>query len=385
MAKLEYIEYKNRLRRFQESLQALDLDGALVYQAADLYYLTGTAQSCHLFVPAAGEPLLLAYRDFERAREESAWQVRPLGSFKDIPGLLAEAGLTGLRRLGLELDVIPLSLFRRYEALLPGVQWADIGQVLRRQRMVKSPAELEALRWSAAKHAEVFRYITARIRPGMTELEIAAEFESYARRLGHQGAKRFRGQEQGMIPGLVAAGANSARTSCFNLPLAGLGLSPLYPMGASQHVWEEGEPLLIDYAGVYGDYTVDQTRIYLGKGVPEDLRQAQEVALEIASRVAEEARPGVTAGALYDLAVAMAARAGLQEHFMGYGRQVTYIGHGVGLDLNEWPVIARGDRTVLAAGMVFALEPKFVFPGMGSAGVEDTYVVTDRGAEKLTY
>lgn len=379
------IEYEGRLGRFQESLQALDLDGALVYQAADLYYLTGTAQSCHLFVPAAGEPILLAYRDFERAREESVWPVRPMGSFKDIPVLLAESGWTALRRLGLEMDVIPLSLFRRYESLFPGVQWDDIGQVLRRQRMVKSTAELEALRFAAAKHAEVFRYITARVRPGMTELEIAADFEGYARRLGHQGAKRFRGQEQGMSPGLVAAGANSARTSCFNLPLAGLGLSPLYPMGASQHVWEEGEPLLIDYAGVYNDYTVDQTRIFLGTGVPAGLRRAQEVAMEIAGRVAEEARPGVTAGELYDLAFTMAARAGLQEHFMGYGRQVAYIGHGVGLDLNEWPVIARGDRTVLAAGMVFALEPKFVFPGVGSAGVEDTYLVTDAGAEKLTY
>ncbi|BCV22094.1 M24 family metallopeptidase [Moorella sp. Hama-1] len=385
MAKLEYIEYKNRLGRFQESLQALGLDGAIIYQATDLYYLTGTAQAGHFFVPAAGEPLLLAYRDYERAQEESAWQVRPLGSFKELPGLLRESGWASLRRLGLEMDVIPLNLFRRYEALLPGVQWADIGQILRRQRMVKTVAELEALRWSATRHAQVFHYIGNWIRPGMTELAIAAEFEGYARRLGHQGAKHFRGQEQGMGPGLVAAGANSARTSCFNLPLAGLGLSPLYPMGASQHVWEEGEPLLIDYAGVYGDYTVDQTRIYLGKEVPADLRRAQDVALEIAGRVAAAARPGVTAGELYDLAVTLAARAGLQEHFMGYGRQVTYIGHGVGLDLNEWPVLARGDRTVLAAGMAFALEPKFVFPGLGSVGVEDTYVVTAGGAEKLTY
>ncbi|MGI9862672.1 Xaa-Pro peptidase family protein [Moorella naiadis] len=385
MARPEDIEYKNRLGCLQESLQDLELDGAIIYQTVDLYYLTGTAQSCHFFVPAAGEPLLLAYRDYERAREEAAWQVMTLGTFKDLPGLLTEAGYTGMRRLGLELDVIPLHLFRRYEALLPGVQWVDVGQVLRRQRMVKSAVELEALQWSATRHAEVFRYISDWIRPGMTELVIAAEFEGYARRLGHQGAKHFRGQEQGMGPGLVAAGANSARTSCFNLPLAGLGLSPLYPMGASQHVWEKGEPLLIDYAGVYGDYTVDQTRIYLSKEVPAALRRAQDVALEIAGRVAESARPGVTAGELYDLAVNLAARAGLPEHFMGYGQQVTYIGHGVGLELNEWPVIARGDRIVLAEGMVFALEPKFVFPGLGSVGVEDTYVVTAGGAEKITY
>ncbi|KYH31236.1 M24 family metallopeptidase [Neomoorella mulderi] len=379
-------EYKERLKRFQEALQARELDGALIFQAADLYYLSGTAQSCHLFVPATGEPLLLAYRDTTRAQAEAALnQVLPLSSFKEIPGLLAGAGWSGLKRLGLEMDVIPLSLFRRYQELFPDCQWVDISKILRSQRMLKSSIELEALRYAADRHAEVFKYISSVIRPGMTELEIAAEFEGYARRLGHQGTKRFRGQEQGMIPGIVAAGANSALASCFDIPLAGQGLTPLYPLGPSRHRWEAGEPLLIDYAGVYGDYTVDQTRIYLDADVAPVLQKAQEVAMEIAARVAEKARPGVTAGELYDLAVKMASRAGLGEHFMGHGRQVSYIGHGIGLELNEWPVIARGDQTVLATGMAFALEPKFVFPGQGSAGVEDTYVVTENGAVSLTY
>ncbi|MDK2817747.1 MAG: hypothetical protein PWR22_2376 [Moorella sp. (in: firmicutes)] len=379
-------EYRERIKRFQEALQARELDGAIIFQAVDLYYLSGTAQSCHLFIPAMGEPLLLAYRNTARAQAEAALnRVLPLKSFREIPVLLAEVGWHGLKRLGLEMDVIPLSLFRRYQEIFPDCQWVDISQILRSQRMVKSGPELDALRYAAGRHAEVFKYISSVIRPGMTELEIAAEFEGYARRLGHQGTKRFRGQEQGMIPGIVAAGANAALASCYDIPLAGNGLTPLYPLGPSQHRWEKGEPLLIDYAGVYGDYTVDQTRIYLDAAAAPVLQKAQEVAVEIAARVAEKARPGVTAGELYDLAVKMAGQAGLGEYFMGHGRQVSYIGHGIGLELNEWPVIARGNNTVLAAGMVFALEPKFVFPGQGSAGVEDTYVVTEKGAVSLTY
>ncbi|MBC7323860.1 MAG: M24 family peptidase [Moorella sp. (in: Bacteria)] len=283
------------------------------------------------------------------------------------------------------MDVIPLNLFRRYQELFPGCRWVDVSKVLRTQRMVKSGPELEALRFAADKHAAVFKHIGSIIRPGMTELEIAAEFEGYARRLGHPNTKRFRGQEQGMSSGLVAAGANAAMVSCYDLPLAGSGLTPLYPMGPSRHRWERGEPLLIDYAGIYGDYTVDQTRIYLDDMVAPVLRKAQEISLQISARVAEKARPGVTAGELYELAARLAEGAGLGEHFMGYERRPSYIGHGVGLELNEWPVIARGSRLVLAAGMAFALEPKFVFPGLGSAGIEDTYVVTADGALKLTY
>ncbi|WP_258359644.1 M24 family metallopeptidase [Moorella sulfitireducens] len=379
-------ECRQRIRRFQEVIHTLGLDGAFIFQAADLYYLSGTAQSCHLFIPASGEPLLMVYRDVSRAQAETALsQVIALKNFREIPLLLAEAGRHGLKCLGLEMDVISLNLFRRYQELFPDCQWKDVSRILRTQRMVKSDLELDALRYAAGRHAEVFKYISNVIRPGMTELEIAAEFEARARRLGHQGTKRFRGQEQGLIPGIVAAGANSAMVSCYDLPLAGSGLTPLYPMGPGWHRWEKEEPLLIDYAGVYGDYTVDQTRIYLDKGAPAVLQKAQEVAVEIAARVAEEARPGVTAGELYDLAVKMAGIAGLSEHFMGHGRQMRYIGHGVGLELNEWPVIAMGDKTILEEGMVFALEPKFVFPGQGSAGVEDTYVVTEKGAVSLTY
>jgi len=378
-------EYRERIGRFQRELQSRELDGALITQMADLYYLSGTAQNCHLFVPAAGEPLLLAYKDAGRAKAETVWdQVQAVSSIKEIPVYIKEAGWAGLKRLGLEMDALTWSMAGRYQEFFPGCRWEDVGKMLRAQRMVKSGHELEAVRYSAVKHSEVFRCISGIARHGMTELEIAAEFENRARRLGGRGIVRYRGEEQGMVIGLVLAGANAALTSRYDTPLGGRGLSPLYPSGASRHRWEPGEPLLIDYGGTYNDYIVDITRVYLDDTVPDVLHRAQEAALEIAAAVAAAARPGAVTGELYALAVKTAARAGLSEHFMGYGRQVPYIGHGVGLELNEWPVLARGDKTVLEAGMVFALEPKFVFPGLGSAGIEDTYVVTGKGAEKLT-
>ncbi|GFN23090.1 M24 family metallopeptidase [Thermanaeromonas sp. C210] len=377
-------EFGRRLTLFQERLCDRGLDGALLFQAADLFYLTGTAQEAHLFVPQAGEPCLLVYQDEARARRETVWDtVIPLANFREIPLHLADLGYRRLLRLGTEMDVISWKLFSRYRQVFPEVQWEDISGELRSLRMVKSEPELAALRHSAAQHKEVFQYIEEKIVPGMTELEIAADLEGYARRRGHQGRVRYRGYEQGLPIGLVAAGPHAAYAAGYPWTLTGRGLSALYPLGAGTRVWQAGEPLLIDYAGVYGDYLVDKTKVYFAGSTPAELLRAQKVAEEIAALVAERARPGVTAGELYDLAVRKAREAGLGEHFMGWGKQAAYIGHGVGLELNEWPVLARGDRTVLAAGMVIAIEPKFVFPGQGAVGLEETYVVTPQGARPL--
>lgn len=380
----DFQEYQNRVNLFQEKLKSLNIDAALVNQVADLYYFTGTAQNCHLFVPAEGKPFVMAYKDKERAKNESVWETRPITSLKQIPEFIKEAGYSDIKRLGLEIDVLSWKMGLRYQQMFPGTEWEDVSPIIRNIRAVKSEAELEAVRYSAQKLSKVFRFIKCLAKPGMSELEIAAEFESYARKLGNQSTVRFRGVEQGMKGGMVAAGANSARTSRYDTPLAGLGLTALYPTGSSQHRWEEGEVLMVDYPGIFGDYITDQTRTYFAGEVDPKLKKAQEVVEEIINRVAEAAKPGAVTGELYEMAVKMAEKAGFGEHFMGYGFQAPYIGHGLGLELNELPVLAKGDKTVLKENMVFAMEPKIAFPGLGSAGIENTYVVTKNGAVALT-
>ncbi|MDK2901604.1 MAG: hypothetical protein PWR14_508 [Thermosediminibacterales bacterium] len=377
-------EYQNRVNLFQEKMKSLNLEAALITQMADLFYLSGTGQNCHLFIPAEGKPILIAYKDINRAKSESVWETIPIRSQRQIPEVIKEAGYTNIKRLGFEFDSISYKMALRYQKMFPETEWEDVSSTIRKLRSVKSESELEELRYSAAKHTEVFRHIENFMKPGMTELEIAAEFESYARKLGHQGSERFRGEEQGMKSGLVGAGANSAKTSRYDMPLAGPGLAPLYPSGPGMRRWEEGENLMIDYAGIFSNYTVDQTRNYFAGEVDPKLKKAQEVAEEIINKVAEEAKPGAVTGELYEMAVKMAEKAGFGEHFMGCGFQVPYIGHGVGLELNELPVLAKGDKTVLQENMVIAVEPKIVFPGLGSAGIENTYIIKENGAVALT-
>ena len=107
--------------------------------------------------------------------------------------------------------------------------------------------------------------------------------------------------------------------------------------------------------------------------------------LDIQERIKEMAKPGVIAGDLYSAAVDMARAKGLADHFMGAGEdRIRFIGHGVGLELDEFPFLAKGQPTVLQENMVIALEPKLIFPGRGVVGIENTHVVAAGGLDQLT-
>lgn len=143
--------------------------------------------------------------------------------------------------------------------------------------------------------------------------------------------------------------------------------------------------MIVDLCAVMYGYHVDQTRTLSLGALPDKLYKAYKIALEIEHEVGKTIYPGVAVGELYEKAARMAESHDLGEHFMGYGRQrLGYCGHGVGLELDEFPVVMKGGKTFLSPGMVIALEPKFHFPGVGVVGVEDTFVVMDGGSQKLT-
>ncbi len=204
-------EIQARIARFQEGLRAAGLDGALVVQETDLYYLSGTAQSAHLIVPAEGEPALLVRKTFARAREESPLdRVEPLRSLRDLPGALAGLGLDG-GRLGLELDVLPAASYLRYAKRLDGFELADCSGVLRHVRSIKSAYELERIRVACEQVAHLPEWMERHVREGMTELELAAEIERELRLAGHQGPIRFRSFNNELFYGSVLAGPSGGR------------------------------------------------------------------------------------------------------------------------------------------------------------------------------
>ncbi|MCR4420280.1 MAG: Xaa-Pro peptidase family protein [Clostridia bacterium] len=372
-------ELASRIGNLQAGLAAQGVTAAVIIQRLDLYYYAGTVGLDYLVVPAAGEPLGLARHN---PYEPGPWRTEVLRRREDLAGFLLELVGSG-GRLGLELDVLPARVYLRLAQELKGYTLVDVSARIRRQRAVKSAWELEVLRATARKDLAVWSAVPDLLGRARTDLELAAAIEATARCQGHQGLIKFRAFNEEIYFSSVLAGPDGALPGPWDTPLSGKGVSPTFPQGTSGTLLRAGEPILIDYGGCYQGYVVDQSRLFARGYLPQDLRRGYEVAREIQEAVIETARPGVACGTLYEKALRLAEQAGLSEFFMG-ARRVPFIGHGVGLELDEWPVLARNSPVALEPGMVFALEPKFAFPGRGAVGLENCYAVTPTGVERLT-
>lgn len=374
-------EYAQRILRLQARLAAQGLDGALLTAFTDIYYFTGTRQNSVLWVPASGPAALLARKSLARARAECPWlDVRPFAGRADFSGAVP----AGLARAGFTLNGLSAQQHKYYAGLLPGAETADISSVVRELRSVKSAAEQDLIRESAKRLSGIFARAPEFIKPGMSELEIAAAFEFHARLAGNEGNHMRAPIGEGFI-GLAVSGARAGQPGYFDGAVTGLGLSAASPVGASLYKVERDSPLFLDYTFMCNGYISDMTRIFVFGRLAPQLLKAYDTALEIHSRLAENLKPGNSGEGLYNKALELAARAGLERHFMGApGEQAKFAGHGVGLELDELPVLCAGAKAPLEAGQVVALEPKFIFPGLGAVGIENTFIIGPAGAERVT-
>jgi len=388
MNKTPGAELERRITCFQSLLQAQALDGAFILQNADLFYFTGTIQQGVLYLPAAGAPLYMVRKEFGRAREESALgNIVPIRGFRDLPRCLADFGLSPPEQAGMELDVVPVVLYQRLCANFPGCAMTDVSPLIREVRAVKSAYEIRALRAAAEMVEGIFQKAKTVIRSGRTDLEVAAELECEARRLGHQGITRMRGFNSEIFMGQFSSGADAGIPSSADTPLGGRGVNPYVGRGSGWKRIAAGEPIVFDFTGTADGYLSDMTRMFCIGGIDEDLRRAYDDMVAVQQLMKETARPGRKWGEIYEICCRLAAGQGHGGRFMGApGAQVSFIGHGIGLEIDEYPFIARGfmDQE-LKKNMVFAFEPKVVFPGRGAVGIENTFRVTDGGVEALTF
>lgn len=377
-------EIYGRIQRFQDRLSTYGLDGALMVEKTDLYYLSGTKQDAHLFVPSTESPLLMVRKDFERAVSESPIrEIVPLSGYSTLPRLI-EKGITGFpRRMGLEMDVLPANLYFLYQRLFPNTEMVDISQLIREVRMIKSEYEISRISEAAGMADGMYEKMPEFLVKAETELELAILVENYYRKQGHPGIVPTRGFNLDAIYGHIMAGENAAVPSNSPGPTGGKGLGPFYSQGPGMGEIKPHAPVLVDYCANLKGYISDSTRIFsLGK-LKDSLKHAHEVMMEVQDAVAQKGLPGEKAEDLYSLALDIVDKAGLTDGFMGSPKGVPFVGHGVGLELDEWPVIGKGGQTRLEEGMVIALEPKMVFPGQGVVGIENTFVVTGSGMKKI--
>jgi Xaa-Pro dipeptidase len=379
-------EIDRRMAAFQTGLRRDGLDAALVVQSADLVYLTGTAQNAHLVVPAEGEPLLLVRRDLERARAESALRrIEPFTSLRGLPAAFAAAGLGERFRLGLELDVLPAASYLRYGGLLPGAELGDCMPALWSARSRKSEWELARIRAACVQSRLALEYAPELLVPGRLEVDVLSELGHHMRLHGHEGTIRFRGMASEFFFGQVLSGENGAVAGPTETPLHGPGLSTAQGRGPSRRPLRDGDVVLIDVSGLSEGYVSDQTRTFFVGHADPVLLAAYETCRLILAECAAMLRPGTPGSAVYERALAIASEAGYGERFMGAGDgRVRFVGHCIGLELNEPPYLAHGYGQPLEEGNVAAIEPKLAFTGLGAVGVENSYLVGPTGPVQLT-
>jgi Xaa-Pro aminopeptidase len=379
-------ELDGRIGRLQQALQEKDVDGALIVQKTDLFYFSATSQQGYLYVPTEGEPLLMVFKDFDRARQESPLaQVVPIGSPRKLPEILAGHGLGSPQLLGLELDVLPTNLYFQYQNIFENSKLTDVSPEIRLIRAVKSDYEIDCITQAARGSDLVCAKVSELLSEGKTELQLAGELESYARSLGHQGIVRMRLWGSEMFYGHLLSGADGAVPSYLASPTGGKGPSKLTGQGAGFNKIKRNEPILVDYVFALNGYLSDHTRIFCLGELPDELLEAHEAMLDIQARVVNHARPGVASGDVYDFMISLAEEKGYGEWFMGVGeRRIRFTGHGIGLELDEFPFLAKGQELKLERNMIIALEPKLIIPGKGVVGIENTHQVSDQGLVPLT-
>ncbi|HVN95767.1 MAG TPA: Xaa-Pro peptidase family protein [Syntrophorhabdaceae bacterium] len=377
-------EIDQRLDGLRQRMADQGISFAVILQNVDLFYFTGTIQKGVLVVPTDQAPLFFVEKSLVRAEKESPLDIIPIKRDKDVKEMLNGKGvIKGMG--GMELDVVPVALFERWKSILGHTDFTDVSPLIKDVRQIKSDFEIAQIIKSGRIISQVFQKAKGVIKEGLREIDIDAALIAEGRRAGHQGFLRMRGLNQEMMNGYVTQGYSGTVASGADVPISGFGLSPAISQGSSINVVKRGIPVVVDYGGGYNGYITDETRIYAAGELKEHFRRGYQVSRQIVEETMRFGREGVDATEIFVKAMELAKEAKLDAYFMGHGEgKVNFVGHGLGLEINELPVITPRHKTILKEGMVFAFEPKFIFPDEGAVGLEVDFIVRKRGLERVT-
>jgi Xaa-Pro aminopeptidase len=379
-------ELSDRARRLAARLREDGLEGAFLLHPSSHFWISGTLADGWPYVDAGGRAVLPVRMSVGRAEAESPLPRAAVQRPADLPGALASLGVASPRAVGVELDVVPVAAFERLKRAFPGVEFRDVSRAVREVRSVKSPYELGWIRKAGAIVAYAMdEALPRRFREGVAEVDLAAFLEGEMRLRRHQGVVRVRRWNLEMHFGTVSAGPSACLPCYFDGPDGLEGLYPAVQQGGGERTIERGVPVLVDYVGGAGGYLADRARIVCAGEPPAEARAAHAFCRELLGGIVERLRPGEVPSAIHAEVAARVAHTPWADRFMGWREnRVAFLGHGVGLDLDELPVLARGFDAPLVAGQVLAVEPKIFLGDLGAAGVENTYVVTEAGGQDLT-
>lgn len=373
-------DLKLKWDRMQQAMQKINADGCLLTVDVNLYYTTGHIFSGYFYLPAEGAPWFFVKRPNGLTGDHVEYIRKP----EQMAELFASHGLEMPEKLLLEADELTYNDYIRLQNIFNPKEIGNATAMMRELRQIKTPYEIGMFRLSAEHHARTYAEIPECFRPGMTDLEFQYEIEKRMRKNGSIGIFRAFGANMDIFMGSILAGENAETPSPFDFALGGGGIDTSCPLGANGTVLKEGTAIMVDMAGNYTAYMTDMTRVFSVGRLTELAYRAHQTALLIESEIENIARPGTPCAELYNIAARITENQGLGAYFMGTKQQAKFVGHGIGIQINELPVLTPRSKEVLEPNMVFALEPKYVIPGVGAVGIENSFLVTETGLEKIT-
>lgn len=356
------------------------MSAMLITDNANKFYIAGRVFAGNIYIPLEGEVMYFVRRPVGLKGDGVVYVRKP-------EEMAASIGLNVPETLGLELDVTDYSTVMRLKAIFPESKMVNASPLIRKARSVKDDYALGQLRISGRKHVYVYERIPHLYNEGMSDLELQIEIERISRLQGCLGQFRISGDSMEIHMGNLLAGKNADSPTPYDFAMGGSGTNPSLPVGANGTVLKEGMTVMVDMNGDFTGYMTDMTRVYC-VGEVSDIEplalKAHECSLRIHRELVAMMTPGTEAKALWQCAEEIVKEEGLERYFMGHTQHAGFIGHGVGIEINELPVISPRSRDVIAAGNAIALEPKFVIPEVGAVGIESTYFVHPDHVENLT-
>lgn len=379
-------ELTSRMQRFRDRMyqKCPDWRVSVIVSKINQFYFTGTMQEGILVIPRDAEAVFWVRRSFDRAKHESLFSdIRPMESFRDA----ALAMGTFPHAVHMETELVPLAYYQRIQKSFQFTSCLPLDGQLAAVRSVKSPYEISLVRESGIIHRRVLEErVPALLKEDMSEAEFSSLLFSVMIEEGYHGITRFSMFDNEALLGQIGFGESSIYPSYFNGPGGHLGMSAAVPVFANRHrLLKKGDLVFVDVGCGVDGYHTDKTMTYMfGAPLPQAAVTIHEKCVDIQDRMAEMLKPGAIPQDIYQCIMGSLDQEFL-KNFMGFGsRRVKFLGHGIGLTVDEQPVIAMGFTEPLQEGMVFALEPKKGVEGIGMMGIENTFLVSPEGGICIT-
>lgn len=381
------MEYEHRIKTLQDKIDELELSAALLFYSRDVLYYTGTAQPSYLVI-LPEDYFLFVRSGFEFAINEAFIPKEKIIEERKLDNVYRNIfqGLRNNNKIGTELDILPTDQFFKYKEIFLGYEFVNLSPVILEQRKRKDPSEIAKIKKACQAIDMGHNAVLGTLKKGITELELAASVENAHRLAGHEGIFFIRQPDFFMSRGPISSGPNLFKISGVVYTITGIGLSPSVPAGPSRRSISKGDTIIVDIPTLVEGYHADQTRTYILGKADERIKILYIHLKEIADYLIEAIKPGLKCSEIYKMAIEKSNKLNVSDTFLnfGRGRKSFMIGHGVGLELNEPPILSMHDDSEVYDGYVIALDMHMMDENIGVVKLEDMILLTDDGNEILT-